>query len=109
MKLADLKFDERGLIPAIVQSVIDGKVLMVAYMNLESILLSLETKRAHFFSRSRNKLWLKGETSGNYLEVKAMQLDCDADSLLVVVNEHGPACHTGERSCFENYQDLELS
>jgi len=108
MRIDDIKFDDNGLIPAIAQSAKDGKILMIAYMNLESLLLSLETRRAHFFSRSRNKLWLKGETSGNFLDLQKIQLDCDGDALLLTVFEHGPACHTGERSCFDNHEDLEL-
>jgi len=108
MKIESIKFDERGLVAAIVQSIEDGKVLMFAYMSRESLELTLESKRVYFFSRSRNEIWLKGETSGNFLDLRSIQVDCDGDALLVAVSEHGPACHTGKRSCFDNHDSLEL-
>jgi phosphoribosyl-ATP pyrophosphohydrolase/phosphoribosyl-AMP cyclohydrolase len=109
MKLSDLKFDAAGLIPAVVQSQQDNKVLMVAYMSEESIRLTLETGQTHFYSRSRSKIWHKGETSGNIQQLVTLQVDCDGDSLLAVVREAGVACHTGERSCFDNFEPLELA
>jgi phosphoribosyl-AMP cyclohydrolase/phosphoribosyl-ATP pyrophosphohydrolase/phosphoribosyl-AMP cyclohydrolase len=95
-----LKWNERGLIPAVVQDAGDGAVLMVAWMNAESLRLTLETGEAHFWSRSRQQLWHKGATSGNVQRVEEIRVDCDADTLLVRVRPAGPACHTGERSCF---------
>jgi phosphoribosyl-ATP pyrophosphohydrolase/phosphoribosyl-AMP cyclohydrolase len=97
---ADLKFDERGLIPAVVQEVETGRVLMVAYMNKESIEKTMETRTTWFYSRSRQRLWNKGETSGNTQRVVDIAVDCDGDSLLVIVEQKGPACHTGQYSCF---------
>ena len=97
-----LKFDDKGLIPAVVVDNTTREVLMVAYMNKESLLLTLEKKKACFFSRSRNKLWLKGETSGNYQNVISITADCDYDTLKVVVDPDGPACHEGDMSCFHN-------
>lgn len=97
--LKDLKFDSQGLIPAVIQDV-DGRVLMVAYMNAESLRLTLETGYTHFWSRSRKKLWKKGETSGNTQRVRRIYYDCDGDCLLLRVEQKGPACHTGELSCF---------
>jgi phosphoribosyl-ATP pyrophosphohydrolase/phosphoribosyl-AMP cyclohydrolase len=108
MKISELKFDESDLIPAIVQSAEDLKLLMVAYMSPESLRLSLETGQTHFFSRSRSELWHKGGSSGNTQEVVSFHADCDGDSLLVLVKEAGNACHTGVRSCFENFEKLEL-
>lgn len=95
-----MKFDEKGLIPAIAQDCVTGEVLMMAYMNRDAMERTLATGRAYYFSRSRNKLWLKGETSGNFQEVKAIYYDCDEDTILLKVNQIGVACHTGERSCF---------
>ena len=95
-----LKFDSSGLIPAIIQDVKTKDVLMVAYMNLESLGKTLETGMTHFFSRSRKKLWLKGETSGHFQLVKEIRFDCDRDAILVKVHQKGKACHTGHRSCF---------
>jgi phosphoribosyl-AMP cyclohydrolase len=109
MKLSELRFDNNGLIPAVVQSEQDNKVLMVAHMSKESILLTLETGQVHFFSRSRSKIWHKGETSGNIQHLVSLHADCDGDTLLAVVREAGEACHTGERSCFDNFEPLELS
>ena len=97
-----LKFDEKGLIPAIVVDAISGDVLTLAYMNKESLQITLEQKKTCFFSRSRQKLWLKGETSGNYQHVTSITADCDKDALVVKVEKDGPACHTGADSCFFN-------
>ncbi len=98
--ISRVKFDPAGLVPAIAQDRATGDVLMLAYMNRESIEKTLEGGRACFYSRSRKKLWLKGETSGNFLYVRAIFYDCDGDTLLLSVDPAGPACHTGERSCF---------
>lgn len=100
----DLKYNSDGLIPAIITDAADGEVLMLGYMNEESLKITLDGKRACFFSRSRGKLWLKGETSGNYLNVVSVKTDCDADTLLISVDPEGPACHTGARSCF--FEDI---
>ena len=101
IELSELKFDEKGLIPAVVQDADTKQVLMVAWMNRESLALTIEKKLACFFSRSRNELWLKGDTSGNYQHVVSVTADCDRDTLLVLVHPDGPACHLGTRSCFE--------
>lgn len=95
-----LKFDERGLIPAVVQDAATRQVLMVAWMNAESLHLTQETGQTYFWSRSRQQLWHKGGTSGNVQRVQEIRVDCDADTLLVLVEPVGPACHTGEVSCF---------
>ncbi len=95
-----LKFDANGLIPAVVQDTKTKDVLMVAYMNRESLDKTLQGERACYFSRSRQKLWLKGETSGHFQHVKSIKYDCDADTLLLEVEQAGAACHTGNRSCF---------
>ena len=95
-----LRFNKKGLIPAIAQASSDGRVLMMAWMNQQAFDKTLETGQAHFWSRSRHKLWRKGETSGNTLQVRSIQLDCDSDVLLLEVEANGPACHTGARSCF---------
>ncbi|HEY8390239.1 MAG TPA: bifunctional phosphoribosyl-AMP cyclohydrolase/phosphoribosyl-ATP diphosphatase HisIE [Clostridia bacterium] len=97
-----IKFDQNGLIPVIAQDAYTGEVLMQAYMNKEALDLTLSTQKAHYFSRSRNKLWLKGETSGCYQEVVSIALDCDYDSILLKVVQQGNACHTGKYSCFFN-------
>ena len=97
-----LKFDEKGLIPAIVVDDKTGDVLTLAYMNKESLQISLEKKLTCFWSRSRQELWLKGETSGNYQHIVSIIADCDMDALTVRVKKDGPACHTGEESCFFN-------
>jgi phosphoribosyl-ATP pyrophosphohydrolase/phosphoribosyl-AMP cyclohydrolase len=97
---SQIEFDQRGLVPCVVQDWLTGEVLMHAYMNAESLRLTRETGEVHFFSRSRQELWHKGETSGNTLAVKAIRYDCDGDALLALVEPAGPACHTGERSCF---------
>ena len=98
----DLKFDEKGLIPAIVVDALTKEVLTLAYMNKESLQITLEKQKTCFWSRSRNELWLKGETSGNYQHVVSITADCDKDALVVKVEKDGPACHTGEESCFYN-------
>ena len=95
-----LNFDEKGLIPAVVQNAGTKEVLMVAYMNEESFAKTVESGHAVFWSRSRQELWEKGATSGNYMNVEEIRVDCDADCLLLLVNPDGPACHTGARSCF---------
>jgi phosphoribosyl-ATP pyrophosphohydrolase/phosphoribosyl-AMP cyclohydrolase len=100
MEIRELKFDDRGLIPAIVQDAGSGEVLMLAYMNEESIKETLKSGKTVFWSRSRKTLWLKGETSGNFQYVKEIRYDCDCDTLLIKVEQIGVACHTGERSCF---------
>ena len=107
----ELKFDERGLIPAVVVDSISKTVLTVAYMNRESLEITMEKGLTCFYSRSRNELWLKGETSGNYQHVVSITADCDNDALTVVVEKDGPACHTGSDSCFTKpvYQSEELS
>ena len=97
-----LKFDEKGLIPAIVVDSITKKVLTLAYMNRESLKITMEKGLTCFYSRSRQELWLKGETSGNYQHVVSITADCDSDALVVVVEPDGPACHTGEETCFFN-------
>ncbi len=97
-----LKFDEKGLIPAIVVDDETNQVLTLAYMNKESLGISLEKKKTCFWSRSRQELWLKGETSGNYQHIVSITADCDMDALTVRVKKDGPACHTGEESCFFN-------
>jgi phosphoribosyl-ATP pyrophosphohydrolase/phosphoribosyl-AMP cyclohydrolase len=96
----NFKFDEQGLLPAVIQDWLDGTVLMLGYMNQEAISMTLSKKSVHFWSRSRNKLWEKGETSGNKLLVKELFVDCDYDTILVKAEPIGPTCHTGERACF---------
>ncbi|MBQ4326908.1 MAG: bifunctional phosphoribosyl-AMP cyclohydrolase/phosphoribosyl-ATP diphosphatase HisIE [Clostridia bacterium] len=102
LDIEKLKFDEKGLIPAIVVDSVTKKVLTLAYMNRESLKISMEKGLTCFFSRSRQELWLKGETSGNYQHIVSITADCDYDALTVVVEPDGPACHTGSFSCFEN-------
>jgi phosphoribosyl-ATP pyrophosphohydrolase/phosphoribosyl-AMP cyclohydrolase len=97
----EIHFDERGLIPAIVQNAATREVLTLAYMNRESLQRTIETKQTWFWSRSRNELWHKGATSGNTQEVVSLALDCDRDAIIVLVNPAGPACHTGAVSCFD--------
>jgi len=94
------KFDEQGLLPAVVQDWLDGSVLMLGYMNQDAIASTLATKTVHFWSRSRKRLWEKGETSGHKLHVKELFVDCDRDTILVKAQPVGPTCHTGERTCF---------
>ncbi|HET9488658.1 MAG TPA: bifunctional phosphoribosyl-AMP cyclohydrolase/phosphoribosyl-ATP diphosphatase HisIE [Methylomirabilota bacterium] len=100
MSLGNLKFDEHGLIPAVVQEAETGEVLMVAWMNLAALEATLATGLTHFWSRSRQQLWRKGETSGHAQHVRALYADCDGDTLLVQVHQDGQACHTGNRTCF---------
>lgn len=102
IKVEELKFDEKGLIPAIVVDAVSGDVLTLAYMNKESLQITLEKGCTCFWSRSRQQLWLKGETSGNYQHVTSITADCDKDALVVKVEKDGPACHTGAESCFFN-------
>jgi phosphoribosyl-ATP pyrophosphohydrolase/phosphoribosyl-AMP cyclohydrolase len=97
---SEVVFDERGLVPCIVQHWRTGEVLTLAYMNREALSRTRETGELHFFSRSRGELWHKGETSGNTQALRALRYDCDGDALLVLVEPSGPACHTGERTCF---------
>lgn len=111
INIDELKFDEKGLIPAVVVDSITKKVLTVAYMNKESLKISMEKGLTCFFSRSRQELWLKGETSGNYQHIVSITADCDKDALTVVVEKDGPACHTGSDSCFNDviWQSEQLS
>ena len=98
--LREIKYDDNGLVPVIVQDVFTKDVLMMAWMNAESLRLTLETGETVFWSRSRQEIWHKGATSGNVQKVVEVRVDCDADTLLVLVESAGPACHTGEQSCF---------
>ena len=101
MNIPEMKYDSNGLIPAIIQDNMDGEVLMLAYMNKEALEKTVSSGYTHFWSRSRNKMWKKGETSGHVQEVKAVSYDFDKDTVLIKVIQHGPgACHTGHRSCF---------
>ena len=102
INLENLKFDEKGLIPAIVVDSVTKKVLTLAYMSKESLTISMEKELTCFYSRSRQELWLKGETSGNYQHIVSITADCDGDALIVTVEPDGPACHLGTTSCFEN-------
>ena len=102
ININELKFDEKGLIPAIVQDYYTKQVLTLAYMNAESLAITIAEKRTCFYSRSRNELWRKGETSGNYQHVVSITADCDGDALVVEVVKDGPACHTGSESCFND-------
>ena len=105
MEIDQLKFDANGLIPAIIQDAETNEVLMLAYMNADSLRLTIEKSETYFWSRSREELWQKGRTSGNIQSVIEIRLDCDADCLLIRVKPSGPACHTGEVSCF--YRELQ--
>jgi len=105
MGIMKLKFNEQGLIPAIIQDYKTGEVLMMAYMNEDALRRTVKTGKVHFYSRSRKKLWLKGETSGHLQLVKEIRFDCDEDALLIKVRQLGGACHTGYRSCF--YRKIE--
>ena len=96
----EIKFDDSGLVPAIVQDVENGEVLMLAYMNQEAVQQTIETGSAHFYSRSRKKLWRKGETSGHVQTVSEIRIDCDGDTVLMKVRQEGAACHKGYRNCF---------
>lgn len=98
--LDTVKFDSNGMVPAIVQDYDNGQVLMMAYMNRESLELTLETGKTHFYSRSRQKLWLKGESSGHVQHVKSLHLDCDGDTILVKATQEVAACHVGYKTCF---------
>jgi phosphoribosyl-ATP pyrophosphohydrolase/phosphoribosyl-AMP cyclohydrolase len=98
--VGQFKFDEQGLLPAVIQDWLDGTVLMLGYMNQEAVAKTVATRSVHFWSRSRNTLWEKGETSGHKLHVKELFLDCDHDTILVKAQPAGPTCHTGERACF---------
>ncbi len=100
VSLTEVKFDANGLVPAIVQDAETNEVLMLAYMNRESLQLTLEKGETYFWARSRKELWHKGETSGNFQQVVEIRVDCDEDTLLVRVHPAGPACHTGNRTCF---------
>ena len=102
-----VNFDQNGLVPCVVQDWSSGEVLTLAYMNAEALELTRSTGEVHFYSRSRQQLWKKGETSGNVQRLRQLRLDCDADALVALVDPQGPACHTGERSCF--YRDLDGS
>ena len=110
INIDELKFDDKGLIPAIVVDAVSKKVLTLAYMNKESLKISIEKGLTCFYSRSRNELWLKGETSGNYQHIVSITTDCDNDALVVMVEKDGPACHTGTDSCFTKpvYESDEL-
>ena len=102
LNIDELKFDEKGLIPAIVVDAVSKQVLTLAYMNRESLSISMEKELTCFWSRSRQELWLKGETSGNYQHIVSITADCDKDALVIMVEPDGPACHTGKVSCFHN-------
>jgi phosphoribosyl-AMP cyclohydrolase / phosphoribosyl-ATP pyrophosphohydrolase len=102
-----VQFDERGLVPCIAQDHASGEVLTLAYANEEALQLTVETGEVHFFSRSRNRIWRKGEESGNVMKLVQLRYDCDGDAVLALVEPTGPACHTGERSCF--YRELDGS
>ena len=106
MRMAgEIRYDADGLVPCVMQDASTGEVLTLAYMNEEALRLTLDTREVHFFSRSRQELWRKGETSGNVMRVRALRYDCDEDAVLALVDAAGPACHTGERTCF--HRDLE--
>ena len=100
-----VRFDEQGLVPCVAQDAASGEVLTLAYLNEESLRLSVETGEMHFFSRSRERIWRKGEESGHVLRLKQLRVDCDGDAILALVEPTGPACHTGERTCF--YRQLD--
>ena len=102
---AKIRFDERGLVPCVMQDARSGEVLTVAYMNEEALRLTLDTREMHLYSRSRREIWHKGASSGNFQRVRQLRYDCDGDAIVALVDPAGPACHTGERSCF--YRDLE--
>lgn len=105
LDLTAIRFDDKGLVPAVAQDFNTLEVLMLAYMNRESLEKTVESRKAHYWSRSRGTLWLKGETSGNFQEVRSIHYDCDADALLLMVEPKGPACHTGEMTCFYRRMD----
>ena len=99
--ISRVRFNDQGLVPVIAQQWDSGEVLMMAWMNQDALELTLETGKATYFSRSRSKLWVKGETSGNFQAVRELKLDCDGDTILLEVDQLGEACHTGARSCFD--------
>ena len=105
MTPVEVKFDDRGLVPAISQDARSGEVLTLAWMNAESLELSRQTGEVHFYSRSRQEIWRKGATSGNIQKIVSLRIDCDGDAILALVEPAGPACHTGERTCF--YRELD--
>ena len=107
IKINNLKYDSNGLIPTVVQERETKEILMVAYSNKESLEMTIKIKFGYFWSRSKNKLWKKGETSGNTMEVKGIRVDCDQDAVVLSVDPSGPACHTGENSCF--YRSLSIN
>ncbi len=98
--IENIKFDQNGLVPAIIQDIEDGTVLMMAYMNKDALIATINTGKTNFWSRSRQKYWIKGESSGHTQDVQEIYYDCDGDTLLIKVKQHGGACHTGYRSCF---------
>lgn len=102
--IEQIKFDDRGLVPAIAQDVETKEILMLAYMNRESLEWTIKNGKACYWSRSRQKLWVKGETSGHFQEIQSIRVDCDQDAILLEVKQTGPACHTGHYSCF--YRDI---
>jgi phosphoribosyl-AMP cyclohydrolase len=104
--LKKITFDERGLVPVIAQHHQTGEVLMLAWMNEEALRITIKTGDVHYWSRSRQALWRKGETSGHTQKLKELRVDCDSDTLLITVDQTGPACHTGEKTCFFNKVDL---
>ncbi len=99
-EMVNVKFDQKGLVPVIVQDLETKEVLMLAYANEDALKLTLKTGKAHYWSRSRGKIWMKGETSGNFQDVVEVRVDCDGDALLYIVRQKGVACHTGSYSCF---------
>ena len=104
IEIENVTFNTEGLVPAIIQNAHSNRVLMLGYMNPESLQLSQSSGKVHFWSRSRNQLWLKGETSGNFLNIKDISIDCDSDALLVLVDPVGSTCHTGTESCFDQHE-----
>src|SRR4249919_3926243 len=104
-----ISFDDKGLVPCVAQDFASGEVLTLAYVNEESLQLTVETGELHFYSRSREEIWRKGETSGNVLKLQELRYDCDGDAIVALVEPTGPACHTGERSCFYRALEGELA
>jgi phosphoribosyl-AMP cyclohydrolase len=104
--IESVAFDAQGLVPVIAQDSTSGQVLMLAWMNRQALVLTLETGRGTYFSRSRNRIWVKGEESGNVQEVISLSLDCDGDAIVMSVQQHGPACHTGSVTCFSRVRDV---
>ncbi len=103
--MTEVRFDDRGLVPVVVQQWDTGEVLMLAWMDSEALRRTRETRQATYWSRSREEYWVKGETSGNRQEVREIRVDCDGDTLLLLVDQHGGACHTGARTCFTSLPD----